>query len=27
VLGRMDILTFFSDGTNWFGQVAQGYQY
>ena len=27
VLGRMDILTFFSDGTNWFGQVAQGFQY
>lgn len=27
VLGRMDILTFFSDGTNWYGQYAQGYQY
>lgn len=27
VLGRMDILTFFSDGTNWYGQAAQGYQY
>ena len=27
VLGRMDILTFFSDGTNWFGQAAQGFQY
>lgn len=27
VLGRMDILTFFSDGANWFGQVAQGFQY
>ena len=27
VLGRMDILTFFSDGTNWYGQYAQGFQY
>ena len=27
VLGRMDILTFFSDGTYWYGQYAQGYQY
>jgi hypothetical protein len=27
VLGRMDILTFFSDGTNWYGQAAQGFQY
>ena len=27
VLGRMDILTFFSDGVNWYGQYAQGYQY
>jgi hypothetical protein len=27
VLGRMDILTFFSDGTYWYGQAAQGYQY
>jgi hypothetical protein len=27
VLGRMDILTFFSDGTNWYGQYAQGYLY
>jgi hypothetical protein len=27
VLGRMDICTFFSDGTNWYGQAAQGYQY
>jgi hypothetical protein len=27
VLGRMDILTFFSDGTNWYGQYAQGFLY
>jgi hypothetical protein len=27
VLGRMDIVTFFSDGTYWYGQYAQGYQY
>lgn len=27
VLGRMDILTFFSDGTRWYGQYAQGFQY
>jgi len=27
VAGRMDILTFFSDGTYWYGQYAQGYQY
>jgi hypothetical protein len=27
VLGRMDILTFFSDGAYWYGQAAQGYQY
>jgi hypothetical protein len=24
-LGKMDILTFVSDGTNWYGSVAQGY--
>jgi hypothetical protein len=23
--GRMDILTFFADGTNWYGSIAQGY--
>ena len=23
--GKMDILSFFSDGTNWYGQYAQGY--
>lgn len=27
VLGRMDILTFFSDGTYWYGQAAQGFVY
>jgi hypothetical protein len=25
--GRMDIFTFFSDGTNWYGSAAQGYTY
>jgi hypothetical protein len=24
-VGKMDILTFVSDGTNWYGSVAQGY--
>jgi hypothetical protein len=23
--GKMDILTFFADGTNWYGSIAQGY--
>ena len=23
--GTMDILTFFADGTNWYGSIAQGY--
>jgi len=23
--GKMDILTFISDGTNWYGSIAQGY--
>jgi hypothetical protein len=23
--GKMDILTFVSDGTNWYGNIAQGY--
>ena len=23
--GKMDILTFISDGTNWYGTIAQGY--
>ena len=27
VLGRMDILPFFSDGAKWYGQDAQGFQY
>lgn len=25
--GRMDIFTFFSDGTNWYGSFSQGYTY
>lgn len=25
--GKMDILTFFSDGTNWYGSAAQGFTY
>ena len=25
--GKMDILSFFSDGTNWYGSAAQGYTY
>ena len=23
--GKMDILSFFSDGTNWYGSYSQGY--
>jgi hypothetical protein len=23
--GKMDILTFIADGTNWYGSIAQGY--
>jgi hypothetical protein len=23
--GKMDIITFVSDGTNWYGSIAQGY--
>jgi hypothetical protein len=23
--GKMDILTFVADGTNWYGSIAQGY--
>jgi molybdopterin-binding protein len=26
-LGRLDILTFISDGVNWYGTVAQGFTY
>lgn len=26
-LGKMDILTFAADGTNWYGSAAQGYTY
>jgi hypothetical protein len=26
-LGRADILSFFSDGTNWYGSYSQGYTY
>jgi hypothetical protein len=25
VAGKMDIFSFVSDGTNWYGTVAQGY--
>jgi len=25
--GRMDILSFFSDGTSWYGSAVQGYTY
>lgn len=25
VAGKMDILSFFSDGTNWYGSIAGGY--
>ena len=26
-VGKMDILTFVADGTNWYGSIAQGYTY